>query len=150
MIAAIRSEVRKLLSVRSTYGCVIASMLIIILFAGIAEGFLANAESLRNPGLLASESVGAIVFAGLIVAIPGLLLFGNEYRYNTIMYTLTSSNRRLKVLGSKALVITVFAVLASILVTFFSPLCTFLGIQIAGFCLRWQSCGRRQLQGSVA
>jgi len=48
------------------------------------------------------------------------------------MYTLTASNRRYKVLLAKLVVVTVFALFASLLVMFFSPLCTILGAHLAG------------------
>jgi ABC-type transport system involved in multi-copper enzyme maturation permease subunit len=72
------------------------------------------------------------VFVGLILAFVGLLLVGNEYRYNTITYTLTAVNRRWKVLASKVFVITVFSVVTSLLMVFFAPLCTIIGTHISG------------------
>lgn len=131
MIAAIRSEARKLLTVRSTYFIVVISLAIIALFAGYGDGYRAKVTDIANPLWLQHESFSAIVFAGLIVAITALLLFGHEYRYNGIMYTLTASNNRLKSLFSKALVISVFSILASILFAFFSPLCTKVGVHLA-------------------
>lgn len=131
MIPAIKSEARKLLTVRSTYFIVIASLLIVVFAAGYIEGFKNVPEALKAPGLLESESTSAITFVGFILAFAGLLLAGHEYRYNTIMYTLTSANRRSKVFIAKFIVITVFAVLLALLVTFFSPLMTILGAKLA-------------------
>ncbi len=132
MISAIRSEFRKLLTVRSTYLNVIACLLIVGLFAGFGSGFRAVQASLNSPGYLADQSSSAIMFVGLILAFVGLLLVGHEYRYNTIMYTLTMSNRRLKVLLAKFVVISVFALVASAVMIFFSPFCTILGAHLAG------------------
>lgn len=132
MIPAIKSEFRKLFTVRSTYGIIIISLLIIGLFAGYGDGFRATAASLQDPGHLASESTSAIVFAGLIFAFAGLLLAGNEYRFNTIFYTMTSVNRRLKILGAKFVAISVFALLTSALAIFLSPLLTIIGVHLAG------------------
>jgi ABC-type transport system involved in multi-copper enzyme maturation permease subunit len=81
---------------------------------------------------LADQASSAAVFVGLILAFVGLLLVGNEYRYNTIMYTLTSVNRRWKVLAAKTLVVSIFAVVTSLIMMFFSPLCAIIGAQIAG------------------
>ncbi len=135
MINAIRSEFRKLLTIRSTYFIVLICLAIIALFAGYGDGFRATAINLRDPNWLAHESYSAIIFAGLIMALAGLLLFGHEYRYNGIMYTLTSSNNRLKSLAAKLVVVSVFAVLMSTLFTFFSPLCSILGVHFAGHTL---------------
>ena len=133
MISAIRSELRKLLSVRSTYVIIIICMGIVGLFAGFGDGFRATPQGLQSPGQLMSESFNAIVFVGLILAFAGLLLMGHEYRYNTIMYTLTISNRRFKVLLAKLAVFTLFAVVTSLLMAFFSPLCTIIGAHLHGY-----------------
>lgn len=132
MIPTLKSEFRKLLTVRSTYFIVAASLLIVMFFAGFIEGFRGTVQYLQNPALLESESTSAIVFVGFILSFAGLLLMGHEYRYNTIMYSLTSTNRRIKVLVSKFIVVAVFALAASLLVTFFSPLCTILGAALHG------------------
>lgn len=132
MIPVIKAEFRKLLTVRSTYFIVLASLAITALFAGFIEGFRNNAASLNQPDLLATESTSAIVFVGLILAFAGLLLAGHEYRYNTIMYTLTASNRRYKVLLAKFITISIFALLTAALIAFFSPFCTILGAHLAG------------------
>jgi ABC-2 type transport system permease protein len=132
MIPAIRSEFRKLLTVRSTYINVAISLAIVALFAGFGSGFRMDAASTHNTGYLMDQSTSAIVFVGMILAFVGLLLAGHEYRYNTIMYTLTATNRRYKVLVSKFVAITVFAIVTSLLVAFFSPLCTIIGAHLAG------------------
>jgi ABC-2 type transport system permease protein len=135
MIDSIRSEFRKLLTTRSTYLLVIISLLITAFFAGFVEGFQNTPDALRDPELLVRESTHAIVFVGILLAFVGLLVLGHEYRYNTIMYTLTSSNRRLKSLVAKVLVISVFALAMSLLITFFSPLCTIIGARLHGMSL---------------
>lgn len=132
MIASIRSEIRKLLTVRSTYFIVLLSMAIVALFAGYGDGFKAGPASLKNPLWLEHESFAAIVFAGFIVALAGLLLFGHEYRYNGIMYTLTSSNNRLKSLFAKWFTVSLFAVVVSLVIALWSPLCTIFGVKLAG------------------
>jgi ABC-2 type transport system permease protein len=132
MIPALKTEFRKLLTVRSTYFIVGVTLLIVMFFAGLITGLRGDAASLHSPTLLAEQSSNGIVFGGLILAFAGMLLVGHEYRYNTIMYTLTASNRRYKILLAKLVVVTVFAVLASLLITFFSPLCTIVGTHLAG------------------
>ncbi len=132
MIPAIKSEFRKLLTVRSTYFIVIISVLIVLLFAGIIRGYQGSAVSLLQPNLLETQSTGAITFVGLILAFAGLLLVGHEYRYTTITYTLTASNRRAKVLLAKVIVVTIFAVITSALVAALSPAFTILGAHLHG------------------
>jgi ABC-2 type transport system permease protein len=132
MINTIKAEARKLLSVRSTYFIIAASLFITAFFAGFAEGFKGDPKALQSLNLLSGESASAIVFVGFILAFVGLLLAGHEYRYNTIFYTLTSTNRRYKILLAKFIVITVFTALVALVVTFFSPLCTIVGAHLAG------------------
>ncbi|HSX06339.1 MAG TPA: ABC transporter permease [Candidatus Saccharimonadia bacterium] len=139
MIADLKAEFRKLLTVRSTYFIVGATLLIVMFFAGFISGFKAAPTDLHSPSLLAEQSTNAVVFVGLILAFAGLLLMGHEYRYNTIMYTLTAANRRYKVLLAKLIAISVFAVVASLIVTFFSPLCTIIGTHLHGYTISPQT-----------
>lgn len=132
MIGAIKAELRKLLSVRSTYFIVISTLIIVAFFAGFIQGFRGDPRALQDPGLLANQSSSAIVFVSFIMAFAGLLLAGHEYRYNTIFYTLTSINRRYKVLLAKFLVITTFTLVVALIVAFFSPLCTIVGAHLHG------------------
>lgn len=135
MIDVIKSEFRKLLSVRSTYFIILICLAMIVLFAGYGDGIKAQADALKDPGWLTRESFSAVSFVGLVVALVGLLLFAHEYRYNTIMYTLTSTNARLKSLLAKVLVVSAFAVFMSVVFAFFAPLCSVIGINLAGHSL---------------
>jgi ABC-type transport system involved in multi-copper enzyme maturation permease subunit len=139
MIDAIKSELRKLFTVRSTYFIILMCLVIIALFAGYGDGFKIAKTSLHDPNWLVHESYSAITFAGLIAAFAGLLMFGHEYRYTSIMYTLTSSNSRLKSLVAKVLVVSKFALVMSIVFTFFAPLCAIVGIHLAGYSLTPQN-----------
>lgn len=130
MISAIKAEFRKLLTVRSTYFIVAIALAIIVLFAGYINGYRQDPRSLLNPGLMMDQSLSAVSTVGFVFAFAGLLLMGHEYRFNTILYSLTSSNRRLKVLVAKALVIVVFAVFTAILAAAFSPACSLVGIHL--------------------
>lgn len=133
MIATLKSEFRKLFTVRSTYAIFIISLALVALFAGFGDGYKAIQASLQDPGKLMGESYDAIVFVGLILAFAGLLLVGHEYRYNTVMYTLTASNRRVKVLAAKFLTVSSFAVVCGIIMGLFSPLATIIGAHLHGY-----------------
>lgn len=132
MIPALKAEFRKLLTVRSTYFIVIVSFAIVALVAGYGNGWRAATQQLNNPGLLANEAANSMLFVGIILALAGLLLLANEYRYNTILYTLTSTNNRAKSLLAKLLTITVFAIVVCVCITFFTPICTIVGAHLAG------------------
>src|SRR5579875_3621494 len=118
MIASIKAELRKLLTVRSTYFISIIALIIVILVAGWGNGFRADTSSLRSSSFLASQATNAVLFDGILIAIIGLLLLGHEYRYNTILYTLTSSKSRVKSLLAKVIVVSIFALIASAIIAF--------------------------------
>ncbi|HVW23083.1 MAG TPA: ABC transporter permease subunit [Candidatus Saccharimonadales bacterium] len=139
MIASLRSEFRKLLTTRATY-------VIALLFLGLSmfvdfyiHGYK---DSITEQAILSGHSpldqAQASLFvagslpqianiASIACALIALLLVANEYRYNTIVYTLTMANRRSKVLAGK-----IIAVLALVLVysVLFTTIC--LGLIWAG------------------
>jgi ABC-type transport system involved in multi-copper enzyme maturation permease subunit len=134
MMAALKSEFRKLLTVRSTY---IITALVIVFVALISfyfEGWRLDAAALRDPTQLAGDVTGAlnVTVFGAIIAI---LLMTHEYRYNTIMYTLTSSNSRSKVLLAKFVTISVYALFLAALVGVLSPTLCYLGVHAHGHAL---------------
>lgn len=131
MIAALKSEFRKLLSVRSTYlvtGLVVA---FVIFIASYIEGWRLMPPDLSNPNLLAADVLGAlnVTVFGAIVAI---LLMTHEYRYSTIMYTLTACRSRTQVLIAKFIVVSAYALLLAVIVGVLSPLMSALGIHLHG------------------
>lgn len=133
MINSIHAEFRKLFSVRSTYVNFLFCVAIIILFAGIINGFkISDKANLVDPHFLEREASNAIVFVGLLFAFVGLLLAGHEYRFNTIMYSLTNVNRRWKLLVAKFIAISVAAVIFSVFVALFTPLCDLVGLHLHG------------------
>lgn len=138
MKSALRAEFRKLLTVRSTYfvtGLVIA---FVIFIAFYVVGWRSSPSDLHNTMNLANDvtnALGVTVF-GAIVAI---LLMTHEYRYNTIMYTLTSSNSRNKVLLAKFITVSVYALFLATVIAILSPLMGYLGIHAHGYKLVHQT-----------
>jgi ABC-type transport system involved in multi-copper enzyme maturation permease subunit len=75
------------------------------------------------------EIIGATAgMAATFTCIIAILQVGHEYRYNTIMYTLTASNSRLKAFLSKLLVLPVFSLLFGALMVVFGIGCYYLGL----------------------
>lgn len=133
MIPAIKAEFRKLLSVRSTYVFVGVAALFVIFFAGYIEGWRLSGAELQDPGLYTSDIVGALTSLPMIFgAMVAILLMTHEYRYNTIMYTLTSANRRTKVLVAKFVVILVFGLLMTAFIAALSPFMSYVGVHLHG------------------
>lgn len=133
MIAAVRAEFRKLFTIRSTYVLIILSFLFLILVEFYAKGYRPTQAELQNPHHFADNIIVALnslpIILGSIVAI---LLMTHEYRYNTIMYTLTASNSRNKVLMAKIVVISIFALVFTVTIVAISPLLMYLGVHLHG------------------
>jgi ABC-2 type transport system permease protein len=132
MMASIKAEFRKLWTVRSTYVLFLVAFLLVMIFAFYAEGIKAAPASVHDTGKLASEITNAIMTVSLIGALAGVMLMTHEYRYNTIMYTLTASNSRLKTLVAKVLAVTAFSVIFTLTFALLSPLMTWIGLSIKG------------------
>jgi ABC-type transport system involved in multi-copper enzyme maturation permease subunit len=138
MRSALKAEYRKLLTVRSTYIITALLTILVIFIASYIEGWRLNAMQLRDPTQFAGDVTGAlnITVFGAIVAI---LLMTHEYRYNTIMYSLTSSNSRSKVLLSKFIVVSSYALFLAVLIGVLSPFMSSLGIHLHGHTLAPQT-----------
>ncbi len=106
MIPLLRAECRKLLSARSTYVIVGVALLFISFMSFFIDGFSGTAG---NPGWLMSLISNATTVVSIFVAITAILLMGHEYRYNTIVYTLTSANSRITVMLAKIVAVTGYA-----------------------------------------
>lgn len=132
MINTIKSEFRKLITVRSTYVILILTTLLLALFAFYSEGYKASPSALLDSNYLFEQSEQAILAVGLLGSLVGLLLMTHEYRYNTITYTLAASNSRTRVLLAKVIVVSSFAVAFSLFVGTASPLLVWAGIHAKG------------------
>jgi ABC-2 type transport system permease protein len=121
MIPALKSEFKKLFTVRSTYGWSLLTLVLLLIGAFYADGYKDSANISAGPdkgtlfisGTLAHLPNLIALFAGLIA----ILLITHEYRHNTIIYTLTASNSRSKVIFSKIITILGFSLLYSLLFT---------------------------------
>jgi ABC-2 type transport system permease protein len=132
MTSLIKAEFRKLFTVRSTYVILGLSLLLEIFFAFYVSGIKAKQEVFASPDYLASQAGSAISTLGLIAGLAAVMLITHEYRYNTIMYTLTSSKSRLRVLLAKFCAISVFAVVFAAIYGALSPLLAGLGAHVHG------------------
>lgn len=133
MIPTIKSEYRKLFSVRSTYFVWFLTWLFIVIFGFWVEGYKGlsgSAASLANNQALADIAINGGTTAAGFLAIIAILYVVHEYRYNMIMYTLTASNSRTKVLVSKLLVITTFSIGFTLLSLLFAYACYSLGLSL--------------------
>ena len=125
----IRSEFRKLLSIRSTYILTIIATLLLGFFSFWALGYKGVATA--NPVLMQAVMDGVTVTA-MFIAIIAVLNVTHEYRYNAIMYTLTSANSRSKVFFAKYLVIMAYVVGWFVVSSLFAVLLTWIGATMSG------------------
>src|SRR5258706_14974622 len=97
MMGTLKSEVRKILSLRSTYVILGFEVAMNLLFAFYVTGWRLDAQSLASSSFLASQVNSSINALGLFGALVAMLLVTHEYRYNTIVYTLTANRSRSQV-----------------------------------------------------
>jgi ABC-2 type transport system permease protein len=129
VIQDMRAEFLKLKTVRSTY--ILTAILLLLL--GFISFWAVGYRSFDRSSHYFEDSIGTIApLTSIIGGIIAILLMAHEYRYNTIVYSLTASKSRSKVLAAKFLVIFVFVFLLAILVTIISILLSILGNNLAG------------------
>jgi ABC-type transport system involved in multi-copper enzyme maturation permease subunit len=134
MMAGLKAEFRKLLTVRSTYIITILIVIFVFFIAFYVEGWRLGPKDLHDPNQLSSDVFGALTLS-VFGAVIAILLMTHEYRYNTIIYTLTGSNSRSRVLASKMIVISVYALLLTVIIAVLSPVASYLGVHAHGHTL---------------
>jgi len=128
MMASIKAEFRKLFTVRATYITMLIGLAMIGLFAFYGQGLAFKGPV--PPDYLQHQASDAVNALALLVGIIGILLMTHEYRYNTIMYTLTASNSRSKTLFAKIFAVSVVALVLTFAIAALSPLAATLGLTI--------------------
>lgn len=131
MMASLKSELRKIATIRSTYVILLICLVLDGIFALYAGGYKIDEISLHNPEYLANQVTQAISLLSVVLSFIGILLVTHEYRYSTILYTFTSSRSRLKVLLAKAVLISAVSIVFSLLFGLLAVLFTKLGVQFA-------------------
>jgi len=138
MIPQLRSEFKKLFTLRSTYGWIALALILVGIYAIYGEGFndssnLLKAKSVDGANLFIAATISQMAnFISIFGGIIALLLITQEYRHNTITYTLTASNSRTKVLASKILAIMSFVFVYSVILTVLGLAMIYLGLALSG------------------
>jgi ABC-2 type transport system permease protein len=132
MLASLKSEFKKLLTVRSTY-ILTGIVLLLVLFLSVYVFGYKEAALKASSQFFIVDSIYTmlgtfVTFMTIIV----MLLVVHEYRYNTISYTLTATNSRLKVLASKTLIALAYATVVGLVVVALAYFGTKLGVAIQG------------------
>ena len=131
MISSLKSEFRKFLSIRSTYIISILALALLGFVTFYAMGHSATPGSFGSTAVM-QASLDMIMLVSAFTGIAAILLICHEYRYNTIAYTLTMTNRRLKVLFSKLIVITIYGIIMAALALLLTAVLLPLGAKSAG------------------
>jgi ABC-type transport system involved in multi-copper enzyme maturation permease subunit len=128
MIASLRAEYRKLLTVRSTY--LITG--IVLVFAAVFSYFVLGRQDLTgaktNPDFLYGAIKTMLNLFTILSGIVAILLVTHEYRYSMIMHTLTASRSRMQVFAAKLIVALSYALVASLLLAIVTYVSTRLGV----------------------
>lgn len=140
MMDSLKSEVRKLYTVRSTYAILLFSFVLMMIFAFWIEGIKTgvNGAPVSDAHKLSTLLLDAITNLAFWGGIVGLLSATQEYRYNTIMHTLTLSRSRSQTFLAKIVAVSLFAVIFAVYVTVFAGGLMYLGLAIKGLSLTHQ------------
>jgi ABC-2 type transport system permease protein len=157
MTATLKAEFKKILTIRSTYLWIFIALIIVGIYSFYGEGFKDSASLLREsqihpikaqlPLFIAGTITQMATFIGLFGGIIGLLHITHEYRYNTIVYTLTASNRRSKVLAAS---IFGFIFVYSIVMTLIGIGLIFAGLHFSHYVIPHQDINYLTYFGKVA
>lgn len=152
MIATLKSEFRKLFTVRSTYILILLALAIILLLNFFFEGYKGNTGSPASE--LAPTALKEIISntAGLValfISLLTVLFMGHEYRHNTIMYTLTANSRRTQVLLAKTIVALVAGVGLGLLSVAFGLASYFIGLDLRNAVLPTQELNVAEQMGKL-
>lgn len=144
MMATLKAELRKLLTVRSTYVLSIIFLLLGAFFTFYGHGFkdsavLSDPRTAAGASLFVASSITQLAnVLSVSCALVALLLLSHEYRYGTIVYTLTASNSRSKVLASKIIAVLCYGLVYSVISTAILLPLVWLGTAAAGHSLPLQ------------
>jgi ABC-2 type transport system permease protein len=127
MRPAIRAEFKKLLSIRSTYILMLAFLLLGAFISFYVHGYKDSGGASLTGTSPQDHAAASLFVAGFITqianvvsvvgALIALLLLAHEYRYNTIVYTLTASKSRSRVLAAKIIAVFSLVFVYSIVTT---------------------------------
>lgn len=110
MMHQLKAEFRKIWTVRSTYAIILVNLAIAVLLVSFwIYGFKNVGHAEKVPTALLELLYGAVGAIGLFVSFIAILSVGHEYRYNTILYSLTAVNRRTKLFVAKWIATTLSA-----------------------------------------
>jgi len=128
MIPILKAEFRKLWTVRSTYFLFGFTFLITGPLLGLwAYGYKNVGTANMTPNALLDYLFAVVGVASVFLSIRTILHVGHEYRYNTITYSLTATNRRFKLFLAKWLSALGFSLVSATLTVLLGLVCLHIG-----------------------
>lgn len=129
MIPALNAEFRKITTVRSTLFLTVISFLITSGLIGFwIYGFKDVGHAALNSGVAVDCIFAAVSGLSVFLSFIAILLVGHEYRYNTIMYSLTSVNQRGKVFFAKYVAVAAFTLVLSAVLILLTVVAFYIGL----------------------
>lgn len=138
MIGKMKAEFFKIFTVRSTYIMLVISLLIEFFYAFYIQGYR-TAGNITDSYQLYTSVTGSLTTLSFLFILISALSVTHEYRHGTIVYTLSMSNNRFKVLLAKFAVLTGFAIAVALIFGALGPLLTYWGVHAKGFYLNDQT-----------
>jgi ABC-2 type transport system permease protein len=119
LTGAVRSEITKIRSTRSTYWTLLALIVATVGFGALASWGAASHGGGRGPGFDPTQrSLGGLYIGQLIIAVLGALTITSEYSTGMIRTSLTALPRRGTMFAAKALVFGAVALVTGLITSF--------------------------------
>lgn len=138
-MASLKSEFRKLLTVRSTYFITGFTLLLVTFLSVYVFGYQQAAQKASSAIFMSDTLYTMLGTFVTFAAIMAILLVAHEYRYGTIMYTLTSSTGRIRILFSKTIVMLTYSTVMGLLVLAIGYFGSRFGLELKGAALAPQN-----------
>lgn len=137
MFRLMQAEFLKLRTIRSTYVLLGICLAVAGFFSFYVFGYrsLAPVVNMRDVGQSINFMLSMLTLLVLLIA---ALLVTHEYRYNTITYSLTSANDRLKLMFAKVVAVSILAILAVLALAAVSYLLAAAGVSLKGNAVSWE------------
>lgn len=131
MINVFKSELLKLLTIRSTYFISGFLLLLTAFISTYVFGYKHNIGIAVDQSYLSQTIYSMLGFAAIFITITAILIVAHEYRHNTIAYTVISARRRYQIFAAKTAVALLYASVISLLVICVTVAGVYFGLSLA-------------------
>lgn len=114
MPPTLESELRKLVTVRSTSAMAALALVVAAGMSFYLAARTATAADLRDPSFVVTQATSSLALAAIMGTIVAVLAVTHEYRYHLLLHSLTASNSRTNVLVAKLGAVSAFALVVTL------------------------------------